>query len=78
MLVRRPCCSAQQFHRGTDRLNRDEAQPSISKPKTLGTHLLSFPDKWVGREHLQGVTLGEGVISRTKIKQTGLQLLLGN
>lgn len=60
MLVRRPCCTVQTFHRGTDRLNKDGAQPSISKPKTLGTRLLSFPDKWMGREHLQGMTIRGG------------------
>lgn len=40
--------------------DRPVAQPSISKPKTLGTRLLSFPDKWMGREHLQGMTFRGG------------------
>lgn len=65
-----------------DSLNRNGSQPSISKPnKTLGTHLLPFPGKWVGRVHLQGMTVGGWggeVISHTKIKHTGLQLPLGN
>lgn len=44
-----------------DSLNRNGSQPSISKPnKTLGTHLLPFPGKWVGRVHLQGMTVGGG------------------